>query len=113
MKPEIKQKWITALRDGSYKKITGFIRKNDCFCAQGVLCDIYSKEKGIEWKLDIGHSGRFSIHDSWRAAPSFVWEWAGVEFIYDNQLKKDQVVWMNDQQNNSFSEIADWIEREF
>ena len=39
MNKEIKEKWIEALRSGRYNKIKGALKKDDGFCAVGVLCD--------------------------------------------------------------------------
>ncbi len=50
---EIMQKWIDALRSGSYTQMRGSLRKGDCFCALGVLCDIYAKEGIGEWIGDM------------------------------------------------------------
>ena len=44
LKPEIKQKWIEALRSGQYQQITEGLHRvvNNCegYCCLGVLCDI-------------------------------------------------------------------------
>ena len=50
MNPEIKQKWIDALATATYKQGKGCLRnQKDEFCGLEVLCDIYSKETGVEW----------------------------------------------------------------
>lgn len=52
MNPEIKAKWVAALRSGQYKQTTGGMHKmvnGDCyFCAVGVLEDLCAEahEKG-------------------------------------------------------------------
>lgn len=41
MNPEIKAKWVEALRSGKYKQTRNALRKSDNrFCCLGVLCDI-------------------------------------------------------------------------
>ena len=48
LNPEIKKKWLTALKSGNYKQGTGKLRRRDnSFCCLGVLCDI----SGIQWTL--------------------------------------------------------------
>lgn len=114
MKIEIKQRWIDALRSGTYKQLMGFLRKNNCFCATGVLCDLYAQEKQIEWELDIGHSGRMSILGVWGAAPDEVLDWAGCgveDRTIQYPLKLDAVSRKNDN-GHTFEELANYIEKE-
>lgn len=49
MNPEVKTKWLEALRSGEYKQGTEALRKGDSFCCLGVLTDIYIKETGDYW----------------------------------------------------------------
>lgn len=49
MNQEIKQAWTTALRSGEYKQTTHALQADGKFCCLGVLCNIYAKEKGVEW----------------------------------------------------------------
>lgn len=65
MNPEVKQKWVDALRSGEYKQGKSRLRrvkdgyaprrKRDSYwCCLGVLTDLYSKEfnNGQGWKWD-------------------------------------------------------------
>jgi len=45
MNPEIKQKWIEALKSGEYKQTDGKLRQDNRFCCLGVLCDIIDPSK--------------------------------------------------------------------
>lgn len=45
MTPELKQKWIDALRSGTYKQGYKTLHPRTDFCCLGVLCDI----AGYEW----------------------------------------------------------------
>ncbi len=51
MNPDVKKKWVEALKSGEYKKGYGALRDHtDRFCCLGVLCDLYRKETGFgEW----------------------------------------------------------------
>lgn len=49
MKPEIKQKWVQALRSGEYKQCYSCLKFNNCFCVLGVLCDILKQEVNGRW----------------------------------------------------------------
>lgn len=51
MKKEIADRWVAALESGEYKQGQRRLRCNDEYCSLGVLCDLYSKETGIEWAI--------------------------------------------------------------
>lgn len=49
LKPEVKKKWLAALRSGDYQQVKHKLRVETedgkpSFCCLGVLCDIYEKE---------------------------------------------------------------------
>jgi hypothetical protein len=47
MNPEIKAKWVAALRSGEYQQGKAHLQTGDGkFCCLGVLCDLYRKETG-------------------------------------------------------------------
>lgn len=54
MKPEIKTKWIDALRSGKYLQIKGALRSRDGLghCCLGVLCDLIDP---AGWHLQAHH----------------------------------------------------------
>jgi hypothetical protein len=52
LKPDIKERWITALESGEYKQGTGVLRNENEFCCLGVLCDLHSRETGERWETD-------------------------------------------------------------
>lgn len=98
MKPEIKERWLKALRSSKYQQGRGRLRTGsafphgkDAFCCLGVLCDITSPN---EWSY-IWTSGKIG---------SQVASELGVE-LYQTKL-----ITMNDKELASFEEIADWIE---
>jgi len=57
MNPEVKKKWLEALRSGEYKQGIGALRNTNAskgivtHCCLGVLCDIHSKETKTEWSF--------------------------------------------------------------
>ena len=108
MNPEIKQKWLEALRSGKYKQGRGLLRdsKNQ-FCCLGVLCDII-KPNG--WRL--------SPHTIPIPTYSFLYGDGAAEFVLRNNVLKyvgmtdvqhDALVNLNDN-GKTFDEIADYIE---
>ena len=78
MNPQIKQKWVDALRSGEYQQTKGRLRKEDKFCCLGVLCDLYGKENNVKWNLaNNGYNYEFQKFESY--LPSSVGKWADLE----------------------------------
>lgn len=99
MKPEIKAKWLEALRSGKYSQTTEMLRNSHGFCCLGVLCDVANGDawEDFEWKY-----GEI-VCDTELPEP----------FAKDVGLKGHEeaaLVKLNDDQHASFSEIADYIE---
>ena len=107
MNKDIKKKWIEALRSGEYKQAQHQLRDGDCFCCLGVLCDIHSRETGVEW--DNGFYERNQTH-----LPLLVIIWAGLgsENVYlsDNSCLTDYNDGSMFVDTKNFAEIADIIE---
>ena len=111
MNPQVKEKWLNALRSGEYQQTQTALRKEDGFCCLGVLCDLYIKEKNEQWVWD-GDSkygikcGSKNVYYS--HLPRSVMEWAGLRiccdpFVFDNTLSE-----LNDG-GSTFKQIADLI----
>jgi len=99
MDPELKTKWLTALRSGDYKQGTYELRTFDNnYCCLGVLADV--SELG-EWTAErdwlLGGLVRSNHHGS---LPDDM-----VAFQAQNKL-----IEMNDHFEKSFTQIADWVE---
>lgn len=83
MNPEVKAKWLAALRSGEYEQTEGRLHDKVGYCCLGVLCDLYTKEVGGHWEqVDTG-SHTFSFYDGVETpADGFptlaVCEWAGL-----------------------------------
>lgn len=111
MNPEIKERWIAALRSGEYKQTIGNLRVKDKFCCLGVLCDLAAKDGIGEWQENKNSNRFFStpLFAASKLLPSTIVSWAGLNsprvLIDDSSL-----VSLNDQ-GASFSEIADIIEK--
>ena len=96
MNQTIKEKWITALTDGSYQQGRAALHTmSDKYCCLGVLCDLYIKETKKALWVDDGEvehpSGegrlffRSMLHPEKPLEASFlpdeVRQWAGIEQI--------------------------------
>ena len=107
MTPELKQKWLDALRNGKYKQGESYLRNRDNkYCCLGVLCEVAN----YDWKEEDKYN--YSCL-------------AGIYFIEnDEELEKlglpkeimEKAYNKNDGTSGwlktSFSEIADWLEKE-
>lgn len=110
MKPEIKKKWLSALRSGEYKQGIRKLRNNkDNFCCLGVLCDLHSKETESVW---VRNATDFSYIECRDTLPKLVKDWAGLNSAVTVllSLMNDGIYCSNSEM--TFSEIADYIEKE-
>lgn len=120
MKQEIKEKWLSALRSGEYEQSIGCLKTNDNkFCCLGVLCDIYAKEKNVDWKpINENLTEKLMLSDNNSnisyVLPPHVAEWAEIKDdtggVYIKS-KDDHLSRINDS-GESFSEISELIEKE-
>jgi len=106
-----KNKWITALKSGEYQQGRGALRTlEDKFCCLGVLCDLYGKEKGVNWELR-KNKIKYIFLDESGTLPTIVKQETCIK-----DGKMSIVITLNDGNNGdgeppkSFNEIADWIE---
>jgi hypothetical protein len=116
MNPDVKAKWIAALRSGEYQQARATLRsswKADRFCCLGVLCDLAAKEGLGKWDGGVFVAERGD--SSATSLPYTVQEWAG--FPVANKESNDPRVagfyltTLNDAHRKSFAEIADLIEK--
>lgn len=96
MKPEIKERWLKALRSGEYAQGANALRTfdyaKDCatgHCCLGVLCDLHSKETGKQWTHDY-KNGQSYYFDQEGTLPPVVRIWAGL-LASDPILKDDRL----------------------
>lgn len=125
MNPEVKKKWVNALRSGKYKQTNGMLHNSydNSYCCLGVLCDIYAKERKkrafdySEFILGTENTGMGSTG----LLPKIVVNWAGLNqfAIYAEESSTDirsgkshnakTLANLNDS-GVSFEKIADIIE---
>lgn len=124
MKPEIKEKWLTALRSDEYKQARNQLKVGDSFCCLGVLCDIYAREVGEKWYDESGDLNDHQFDASVLLAtngslPYRVMTWA--EFpttsgslplcnSRDNDEGLYSLITANDIDNMDFPKIADLVQ---
>jgi hypothetical protein len=125
MKADIKTKWVAALLSNEYEQTEGVLRNGNGYCCLGVLCDIYSKETGVEW-LDMGFGG-FAMHGADSVLPFEVRQWADLPHEHGQYVAvskrydegEDTTVFhspslteLNDSWAYDFKQIADVIEQQ-
>jgi hypothetical protein len=139
MKPEIKEKWLAALRSGEYEQVKGYLavevgdnKKN--FCCLGVLCDLAIKD-GLEISVKEVQGTEdewvYSYHGATVALPNKVREWAGLlevnprvdvskhtdrreinQLIEKSRKPMPNISMLNDDASWDFNQIADIIEEQ-
>lgn len=119
MDPDIKGKWLKALRSGEYKQGGGMLHPDPhTYCCLGVLCDLHAKETGGVWVRD-GHED--SSYEGMNALlPVSVYQWAGfgdpeypndVDLLVSYDGHQEYLSTLNDYVL-TFAEIADLIEEQ-
>jgi len=110
MNPQIKEKWVSALRSGDYKQTQRRLHDENGFCCLGVLCDLYGKKNNVEWEPSTHYNNAYMFQDMTTVLPLSVMEWAGVE-DYNPHVNGGPftLAELNDR-GSTFNEIADLIE---
>lgn len=130
MNPEVKQKWIDALRSGKYEQGSEKLRSVSGYCCLGVLCDLYAQEHNVEWEFR-GRGGTYlQPQDYWyfeeesEFLPESVMEWAGLKTnnprvrvdVEDNEdedewFYQDEIAIVNDS-GYTFNDLSKIIEQQ-
>lgn len=91
MTNEQKTNWIEALKSGKYKQTQGALQRDGKYCCLGVL----QKITGCKLRTTLNGSDSSSIIDD--------------EFL--SLIVQGELIKFNDCDKKSFTEIADWIEK--
>lgn len=128
MNPEIKTKWVAALRSGEYRQGRNVLKQRHGdkdtpqYCCLGVLCEIAIAE-GV--KVEVGsvegnaHGTEVITYDgAYELPPDSVWLWAGmsdnnpsVDYSTEDDEEVSNVVAELNDDGYSFEQIAEWIEK--
>lgn len=116
MNPEIKTKWLAALRSDKYKWHHGTLAvmtdegEYKC-CALGVLCDLAAQEGIVRREIDTETGSVFFGNEN-ENLPDAVMQWAGLTdndpLIGDDDV--DSITYYNDVLEYPFVETAKLIE---
>lgn len=108
MDKTLKTKWINALLSGSYGQTTGQLQGEHGYCCIGVLCDI--SDRG-EWDLDGNFNYKTTEYldsDGYNSITTEL-EWDLLAEWGFDVTEQGDLITMNDEENLSFGEIAEWI----
>jgi hypothetical protein len=106
MSPEIKDRWLAALRSGDYEQGYVALRRGCLFSGLGVLCEIANQD-GVTAPVaqEVGVSNPvFSYSNAVYVLPGGVRHWARLNLGNMRELVK------MDGDGKTFEEIADYIE---
>jgi len=107
MNPEIKAKWVAALRSGVYKQTRENLKDDDGFCCLGVLCKISKTETGFGIDETLEETG------SDETLGPTVRNWAGLHYSFGSEVVINGLLEPLTEHNDNhrtFLEIADAIE---
>lgn len=112
--PAVKQRWVTALRASRYKQGKGALRQllggTHAYCCLGVLCNVLDHRK---WKA---HTAPGPTTNPLTPRPADVFDWGELNayvntpFLGLSQTVVEHLIEMNDDDDCTFGQIADWIE---
>jgi hypothetical protein len=104
MKPDLKEKWLAALRSGDYRQAKTALRTDENeFCCLGVLCDVFDQK---QWSRDEESFGDWSFRTPEAYDYPDAWTHRATGLISEQGRYLAE---MNDA-GKSFADIADWIE---
>lgn len=117
MNPEIKGKWLTALRSGDYVQGKGLLCRvkkdgSKTYCCLGVLTDLYIQEKGLEWEHGVSF---LHFDDEDAILPLPVGNWSGVSgtgLFRNEEGEIEELASVNDTSDN-FDKVIQIIEEKF
>ena len=123
MKPEVKKKWINALRSGEYYQGREMLKDEEgAFCTLGVLVDIATKEGVCSWGevVDVDNEIKYTDDTGdrfglYKTLPKCVVTWANLDSDNPRLTVNDRlldVAWVNDIKEYDFDEIATLIEEQ-
>lgn len=98
MNPEVKERWLSALRSGDYSQARGQLKNQLGYCCLGVLCDLHAVATGGAW------NGVNYLHHGC-SLPVAVQDWAGLDDD-DPMVGQCRASYWNDKVNYSFYNIA-------
>lgn len=85
MRPDIKARWVAALRSGEYQQGRANLYTEDSngkhFCCLGVLCDLAVQDGLVSWddQANVRNTTVHGINGEFEQLPVEVTKWAGID----------------------------------
>ncbi len=109
MKPEVKTLLCEKLRSGEYKQGQEYLNKDGKLCFLGVVCDLSGVGKWIDWLSVPGVKSYVTrSQGDTMEIPIEARRWAGF-----TDKDQDDLIYLNDVKGLSFSELADYLEKNY
>jgi hypothetical protein len=110
MNPIWKERWLKALRSGQYRQGQGSLNRGGKLCCLGVLCDLVAKDGYGRWERDLDAPTVFRFkqgrENSRRGGlPTETQNLVGLS-------SQSELIRRNDLSGQTFTQIADYIEKE-
>lgn len=108
-------KWLEALRSGKYQQGRDVLRAGDSFCCLGVACDLYDSsrwEEGTNCYTQLSFYPPEEVRLAFGLPSSYGLGSYGDRGDGKGVTLTNWIAHMNDQ-GNTFSKIADFLEQEF
>lgn len=126
MNPEIKARWVSALRSGRYEQAKYRLRSDTGYCCLGVLCDVVAEDVAVDWLDEVDEEELEAIYtfdDEKSVLPPCVAKYAGLILLNPevemtefsaaldcDVTSKRNLAELNDSGDYDFNAIADLIE---
>jgi hypothetical protein len=107
------KKVLVALRSGEYTQTKEALQNSRGHCCLGVMCEVYEKETGdsIDRKTSGNITGgNLRRHEKVQAWVGLLTPSGDITISLPNSSKHISLAHMNDRDDKTFSEIADFIE---
>lgn len=109
MNPVAKELWLAALRSGEREQGKGYLNVSGKFCCLGVLCEV-AIESGVGVEKEKDQVGAHYYNGRSSYPPLAVYVWSGLDGYTTADGPDMSLSAMNDSEDKTFLEIADWIE---
>lgn len=115
MNPEVKEKWLEALRSGEYKQGRTMLKQGQSpdnlkYCCIGVLCELAAKDGVIDNSVKSSFDPIYSFNEKECLIPDEVARWAGLKTL---RTTSGSTLYQLNDFGKSFSDISDVIEEDF
>lgn len=111
MKPEIKTKWLEALRSGEYEQGRVMLKDSSSgtctYCCLGVLTELYAQEHNLTFTGQGSHLKKEGPEEYLSSYPA---QWAGLSSNTGRGSIQNTLAELNDA-GETFEDIADYIEK--